>query len=211
MNKKKITVSVPSYLRAKGTIRAINCVANQNINNWEAFFIGDGCPVMKDFVESNYFADLILDCKNRGNDLIIKNNEIHLGGHGFEITNQNIKNATGEYFCFFANDDIILPNHFENYLSEIDGSDYDFMFFDSFVTPRNAPRFSSMQYGCIGHSELIVKTEFLKTMPLHNKEYGHDWQLIYTMAEKGKWKKAESKLQTYNVMSLSDNREQGIE
>ena len=211
MSGKKITLSVPCYMRAKGTIRAIECVANQTINNWEALFIGDGCPIMQDFINSNYFADIVSDCASRGNDLIIKNNQINQGGHGFAITNNNIKIAKGEYFMFFANDDVLLPNHFENYLSAIDGTDYDFVYFNSFVKPTNSIRNAQLQYGSIGHSEIISRTDFIQKMPQHDKEYGHDWQLIWTMAQIGKHKKAEGHPATYHVMSLSDNREKGID
>lgn len=207
----RLTVSMPCFGRPERTIRAINCIANQTANGWEAIVIGDGCPVMKDFVTSGYFNDIRSDCRSRGNDLYIANNPINKGGHGFAITNQNIHLAIGEYFTFFANDDIILPNHFENYLSQIEGTDLDFVYFDSFVAPRNAIRNAQLQYGMIGHSELIIRTEFLKQMPMHDAEYSHDWRLIEEMVKSGKHKKAENCPPTYQVMSLSDNREQGID
>lgn len=202
---------MPCYGRPQRTIRAINCIANQNINGWEAFVIGDGCPVMQDFIESNYFKDLINVCSNNGNNLIISNNPINQGGHGFAITNRNIEEAEGKYFVFFANDDIILPNHFENYLSQIEGTDLDFVYFNSEVKPTNSLRVSRLEYGMIGHSELIVRTEFLRQMPTHNEHYGHDWALIQSMMLNGKHKKAENCPATYYVMSLSDRKEQGID
>lgn len=207
----RLTVSMPCFGRPERTIRAINCIANQNINGWEAFVVGDGCPVMRDFIESEYFSGLIDQCSYNGNDLMICNNPINQGGHGFAITNNNIKIAQGEYFTFFANDDIILPNHFENYLSQIEGTDLDFVYFNSQVKPTNSLRVSRLEYGMIGHSELIVRTEFLRQMPTHNEHYGHDWALIQSMMQNGKHKKAENCPATYHVMSLSDKREQGID
>jgi len=207
----RLSVSMPCYGRPQRTIRAINCIANQSINGWEALVIGDGCPVMKDFITSGYFNDIRNDCRSRGNDLYLGNNPINKGGHGFAITNHNIEVAKGEYFVFFANDDIILPNHFENYLSQIEGTDLDFVYFNSEVKPTNSLRVSQLQYGMIGHSELIVRTDFLKQMPIHNEHYGHDWALIQSMMLNGKHKKAENCPATYHVMSLSDNREQGID
>ncbi len=207
----RLSLSMPSYGRPQRTIRAINCIANQNINGWEAFVIGDGCPVMQDFIDSDYFEDIIEMCSYNGNDLIINNNPVNQGGHGFAITNRNIEEAEGKYFVFFANDDIILPNHFENYLSQIEGTDLDFVYFNSQVKPINSIRFSRLEYGMIGHSELIVRTEFLRQMPMHNEHYGHDWALIQSMMQNGKHKKAEDCPPTYLVMSLSDRREQGID
>jgi hypothetical protein len=202
---------MPCFGRPERTIRAINCIAYQNINGWEAYVVGDGCPVMRDFIESEYFAGLIEQCSYNGNDLMICNNPINQGGHGFAITNNNIKLAEGEYFTFFANDDIILPNHFENYLSQIEGTNLDFVYFNSEVKPTNSLRISKLEYGMIGHSELIIRTEFLKQMPMHNEHYGHDFALIQNMMQNGKHKKAENSPATYHVMSLSDNREKGID
>ena len=207
----RLSVSMPCYGRPQRTIRAINCIANQTINGWEALIIGDGCPVMQDFIDSDYFKDLIEMCSYNGNDLIIDNNPVNQGGHGFAITNNNIKIAQGKYFTFFANDDIILPNHFENYLSQIENTDLDFVYFNSEVKPTNSTRISRLEYGMIGHSELIIRTEFLRQMTTHNQHYGHDWALIQSMMQNGKHKKAENCPATYHVMSLSDRREQGID
>lgn len=208
---KRLTLSMPCYGRPQRTIRAIECIANQTANEWEAFVVGDGCPIMQDFIDSNYFADLQKDCELKGNDLFISNEPYNQGGHGYAITNRNIEFANGKYFTFFANDDILLPNHFENYLSQIEGTDYDFVYFNSEVKPTNHLRISILEYGNIGHSELIVRTDFLKQMPPHNEHYGHDWALIQSMMQNGKSKKAEHSPATYWVMSLSDNREQGID
>jgi hypothetical protein len=166
---------------------------------------------MKDYLNSGYFNDIIIECANNGNNLIIENNPVNQGGNGFAIINNNIKIAQGKYFVFFANDDILLPNHFENYLSQIENTDLDFVYFNSEVKPNNSIRNSRLEYGMIGHSELIVRTEFLRQMPTHNEHYGHDWALIQSMMLNGKHKKAENCPATYHVMSLSDNREQGID
>jgi len=207
----RLTLSMPCFGRPQRTIRAIECIANQTINDWEALVIGDGCPVMKDYLYSGYFNDIRIECAKRGNDLIIDNYPVNQGGHGFAITNRNIEEAEGKYFIFFANDDIILPNHFENYLSQIEGTDLDFVYFNSEVKPTNSLRVSRLEYGMIGHSELIVRTDFLRQMPTHNEHYGHDWALIQSMMQNGKHKKAENCPATYHVMSLSDKREQEID
>lgn len=207
----RLTVSVPCYGRPQRTIRAIQSIAKQNINGWEALIIGDGCPVMQGFLDSNYFNDLIFDCEAKGNDLYIANNPINQGGHGYAITNNNIKLAQGKYFTFFANDDVIAENHFENYLSQIENTDLDFAYFDSVVVPINKNRIASLQLGHIGHSELIIRTDFLRQMPIHDQEYCHDWRLIENMARNGKHKKAINCPPTYYVMSLPNNIEKGID
>ena len=207
---KRLTLSMPCFGRPQRTIRAVECIANQTANDWEALVIGDGCPLMEDFIKSGYFNDLRAYCRSKGNDLYIANNPKNKGGHGYAITNTNIEEAEGRYFIFYANDDIILPNHFENYLSEIEGTDLDFVYFNSLVVPNNQIRNAQLQYGHIGHSELIVRTEFLRQMPKHNENYGHDWSLITNMELLGKSQKSNN-LPTYHVMSLPDKIEKGID
>ena len=208
----KLTLSMPCYGRPQRTIRAIECIANQTINGWEALVVGDGCEVMKDFIFSNYFSDIVRDTNARGNDLRISNNSENKGGCGYYITNQNIQRAKGEYFMFMSNDDVIKPNHFENYLSGIDNTDNDFVYFNSWVEPYNAPRTAALSFGNIGHSELIVRTEFLRKMPPHYDEYGHDWQLVLNMLNSGaKYHYAGYNERTYIVKSVPNKEELNID
>jgi len=211
INNFRLTVSLPCYGRPKRTIRAIECIAAQTVNNWQALVSGDGCPVMEDFISSGYFNDMAHECGKRGNLLSINNYPENKGGHGYAITNANIKLAKGKYFIFYANDDFILPNHFENYLSAIENTWFDFVYFNSIVEPAGMTRISRLEFGKIGHSELIIKTDFLQKMPPHDKEYGHDWVLINNMlAAGGKCKKFENK-PTYIVKSLPTLQEYGID
>lgn len=207
----RLTVSIPCYGRRRGTIRSLECIAKQSINGWEALVVGDGCPIMQDLVDSNFFADIQKECELKGNKLKIWNEPVNMGGCGFAITNSNIKIAEGEYFLFYANDDIILENHFENYLSQIEGTDYDFVYFNSWVEPLKSIRNTRLQRDCIGHSEIIVRTDFLRKMPEHNDQYGHDWTLISTMIENGKHMKCRNCPPTYMVMSLSHIREKNLD
>jgi hypothetical protein len=69
----RLTLSMASFGRPQRTIRAINSIANQTANDWEALVTGDGCPIMQDFIDSNYFADIVKDCEAKGNQLIITN------------------------------------------------------------------------------------------------------------------------------------------
>ena len=208
MQKKiKITISLPCWGRPLRTIRAIECICQQNINGWEALVVGDGCPVMQQHINEGVFDSHIKQAEANGNILSISNNKENKGGCGYSIINANIQAASGEYFVFFGNDDIILPNHFENYLSGIQHTDLDFSYFDSYVEPYLSPRISDLKNGSIGHSELIIRTSFLRQMPPHNAEYGHDWVLIRDMLAAGaRHAKAQSKDQTYIVKGVPNKR-----
>lgn len=208
----RITLSMACWGRPQRTIRSIECIFGQNVNGWEALVVGDGCPIMQDFLDSNTFASMIEEAEKKGNSLVINNLEKNIGGHGYHIHNQNIQDAKGEYFVLYANDDVILPNHFENYLSGIEGTDYDFVYFNSYVEPYKSIRDAQLMYAHIGHSELIIKTEYAKNMPPHVPDYGHDWIFIDNMMKGGgKFAKAVGKEPTYVVKSVPVNREQGID
>ena len=207
----RVTISMPCFGRPKRTIRAVEDICNQTINGWEALVVGDGCPIMADYITSNYFSDLVRDANARGNSLLISNLSENKGGHGYYITNMNIQRAVGKYFTFMANDDRIETYHLETYLSEIENTDYDFVYFNSFLHPLFAVRDAQLRFGGIGHSEIIVRTDFLKLMPPHNEHYGHDWQLIESMINNTGMYKKSIKSPTYKVMGLGEHRSDEID
>jgi len=207
----RITLSMASYLRPQRTMRSIECITNQSSNGYEALVVGDGCPFLAKILPTNALNPYYAKAEEGGNILKIENLDTNINGYGYHIINLNIERAKGKYFIFYANDDIILPNHFENYLSAIEGTDYDFVYFNSNIMEKYT-RNSSLNHGQIGHSELIIRTDFLQKMPKHTERYGHDWDLIQNMINVGaKYRKADEKPPTYIVKSLANNREQNID
>lgn len=196
----RVTISMPCYGRPERTKRAINCILDQDINGWEALIGGDGCGVFQYLIDTGFMEAASKKAAENGNSLIYKNHE-HKGGSGYAITNYNIQNATGKYLVFFANDDIILPNHLRNYL-QIENTDLDFMYFDSYVDPLKSKRDTKLAHGSIGHSEIIVKTEVAKLLPEHSPEYGHDWHFIQNLINNYKGAKSNSSLLSYRVMHV---------
>lgn len=208
----RVTISMPSYERPKRTIRAIESICLQTANGWEALIVGDNCPVIKDLLDSRYFDSMVKDCNARGNILSIKNNSERFGGCGYKIINDNIQNAKGKYFVFMGNDDYLLPNHLELYLSGIEGSDLDFVHYNTFIGVLQQVRVSDISQGQIGHSELIVRSDFLRTMPSHSADYGHDWQLVENMVRcTSKHHKVNNRQQTYIVMGVGQHRKDTID
>jgi len=201
MSVPRITVSMPCFGRPQRTLRSIQCIRDQNITGWEAFIMGDACPNFKVLIETGYLEDIKLQEAKRGNIIHYFNAEEQGGGHGYKLTNYAIQNATGKYLVFYSNDDIILPNHFENYL-EIEEKDLDFMYFNTWIDPIDSIREPILGNSYIGHSEIILKTELAKKLPAHGHHYGHDWDFIYNMIQKGTGEKSESDKLTYKVMSV---------
>lgn len=187
----RVTISMPCYGRPARTIRAINCILNQTVEDWEAFIIGDNCPDFESILRSGFLIDPRITAFN---------NSRQQGGCGYWATNYAIQHATGKYFLFFANDDLIAPIHMSLYLSQIEGTDLDFVYCDYIAFDKVMK--TRMRYARIGHSALIVRTEFLKQMPPHSPQYGHDYELIKNMRKAGaKYLKAKGIPPTYYVMS----------
>lgn len=182
------------------------------MNTWELILTGDACPYFNDKEFRDYVKGCQIEASRKGNAISFGNNSKNGGGCGYLILNSDIATAQGQFFIILSNDDTIFPNHFENYYNAICATNNDFMYFDTFVQPHNAARNAQLQQGMIGHSELIIKTSFLKKMPAHGPEYGHDWKLVQDMmAATSKYAKGIGLPQTYNVRSVPGNIEQGID
>lgn len=182
----KVTISLPCYGRPQRTLRAIDCIRNQTIVGWEAFIMGDGCPYFQNLIDTGYLKMVKEEEDAKGNKIHFFNNTHNMGGCGYTLTNHAIQYANGEWFVFFANDDIILPNHLENYLSIVENTDATFGYTDTWLDPWNQIRHPQLANCQIGHSEIIARTDVLKKLPPHSAHYGHDWDLIAGLIETGK-------------------------
>lgn len=201
MKEPRITISIACFGRPERTKRSIQCILDQDINGWEAFIMGDCCPHFQKLIDSGYLQSIKEEQEKKGNIIHYFNAEVNGGGCGYKLINYAIENATGKYFIFYANDDVILNNHFSNYL-EIENTDLDYMYFNSWVDVWNKQRTALLGNSQIGHSEIILKTELAKKLPPHEKHYGHDWDFIYNMTKQGKGSKSNSRELTYRVMSI---------
>jgi glycosyltransferase involved in cell wall biosynthesis len=204
----RITVSMPCYGRPQRTMRAIKCILNQTIPDYEALIVGDNCPNIQSILDNLENLPEIAVCPAESS-VVIENLDTNYGGWGYHITNLNIQRAKGDYFLFMANDDIIEPNHFESRLKHIEGSEYDFVYFNTKVRPDGGYiRKSKLEISGIGHSELIIRTDFLKRMPPHQAVYGHDWHLIDAMMRMGAKYKYVDDEPTYTVMNFPHDQEE---
>jgi len=202
----RITSCTPCFARPERTKRAIECVLNQSINNWEAFFIGDGCKDLEDLISSGTSKKYIEKAKLGGNKLYIYNLENHYGGFGYAVRNHIISKAIGEYFLFIDNDDVVANNHFENYLLGIEGTSHGFAYYNTYIEPYNQIRNAQLEFGKIGHSEIIVRTDLIKTMPPQNSVYGHDWDLLMALKSSNhSYIKIESE-PTYTIKCIGNHR-----
>jgi hypothetical protein len=201
-NKPRITVSLPCFGRPLRTKRAIMQICDQDITGWEAFIMGDCCPDFQFLIDSGWLEEQKQQQQEKGNVIHYFNAEERGGYCGYKLTNNAIRMATGEYIVFLANDDMISPDHFRHYLSEIENTAYNMVYYNSELVPLQGVRETLCQIGCIGHCDIIVKTEVAKKAKPHSLKYTHDWDFIEEIAGFGRVKKAKSKMATYKVMNL---------
>jgi len=178
-------------MRPQRTQRIIDCILKQDLNSWEAFIIGDGCPI---FDRQYKFNDSRIHAFNME----------HYGGYGFMQHNYAIDHAKGKYFIFLDNDDILADDHFSHYLSQIWGTDLDFVYFDNYTLGQYHK--TKLRFGSVGHSDIIIRTDFLKSMPRHENLPIEDWLLIESMMQTGKYRKSKSGHATYHITGNAYSR-----
>ena len=200
----RITISVPCFGRPERTRRIIDNILNQNINNWEAFVIGDGCPHFQKMVDSGEVETFIKRAEKNGNKLNCYNLPKNYGFWGYQIATMAFQQATGNFLIFAGNDDTISNDHFEHYLSEIENTNLDLVYYNSFILPQNKIRNSILKLGGVGHSEIIIRTSLLRGMS-QKPIYAADWEIINEIQSKtNKIKKADSKKMTYTVTRIGN-------
>jgi glycosyltransferase involved in cell wall biosynthesis len=231
---RKVAICMPCFGRPERTARAIESILAQTVNNWEAYIIGDCCPEFQLLMDANKKKDdnsWEARALAAGNEIIMFNSKTHEGGYGYTYRNYINHYNNAEYILYLDNDDTLQPNHLENYLAGIEGTDNDFVFFNTNlafierITPTNqvnpgtqAPVFirdAQVKDGWIGHAELIIRSKFLKDHQREiqqTAEYGHDWKFIQQMINAGaKYEKAQNPLATYNIMGAGELRETDID
>ena len=166
----KISLIVPCFGRPQRTIRAIECVMNQDFaHNWEAYFIGDNCPDLQKIIDDGMANTYIELAKSKGNKLAIFNLPFHYGKWGYECRSIGFRLTEALYIMFMDNDDMIKTNHFSNYYNAIANTKFDLVYFDTWLDPipnenggNGKLRQSKMEFGFIGHQEVIVRSSLLK-------------------------------------------------
>ena len=181
----KISLIVPCYRIPERTLRAMVNVLAQDLKGWQAFFIVDGCPDLEKGLNEDKYLELQHEAEMKGNQIHVINLPNHYGGWGYMARNAGIAQACGKYTMFMDNDDEIMPNHFSNYYNFISKTDFDLCYFDTFIEPANVIREAKLEFGRIGHHEIIVKTDCLKRIPQQSSNYGHDWEIIQNLVNAG--------------------------
>lgn len=179
----KLSLVLPSYGRRELTERAIRSVFAQDFAGAEVFFFGDGCPIYAEIIAQDWFKDLCVLTQDRL--LVWTNQHAPRDGTPTRIINEAVANARGEYFIFMANDDRIAPNHFASYYDFAKANDADLTCTNSTIEIDKATSIRNAQwdFGCVGHSEICVRTALAQCVPPHHRGYGHDWDFIRSVRD----------------------------
>jgi len=206
-----MTVVMPCFGRPARTRRMINCILSQTAEHCEIYVVGDGCPHFQTIIDSGEAEFYKEVAKKRNNTLHIFNNDKNVGGYGTSIIQSALVNAKGRYFMILGNDDIILPNHFEHYLNEIENSKYELVYFNTYMKPTDSIRSTKFEINHIGHSEIIFKVDIGRKIT-YDVSYGHDWRFIHDISKHtNRIKKAASIDYTYIVMHIPGHKEEIID
>lgn len=199
---------MPCWGRPQRTRRMIECILSQTRNDYEIFVVGDGCPHFQAMIDSGEAKSFQNRAIERGGVLHIWNEKEHIGGYGQHIIDLAIDRAQGKFFLFLANDDIIDADHFAHYLSDIEHSPFDMACYKTRILEKFT-RYPQLKACHIGHSEIIIRADFLKRMPKVPASGIHDWSLIeQIMLHNGKIKMSLSERTTYHVRQLSGQADQ---
>jgi hypothetical protein len=199
----RISLISPCFNRPLRTRRLINNILNQNINGWEAFVIGDGCPHFENLFLTGEADTYIKIAQEKGNRLVLIN-EPHTGYHGYQIYQKYKTLCNSPYVVFAGNDDVLLPHHFQHYLSEIENTEYDLVYYKTFIALDHTIRDPELSRSKVGHSELIIKKESILGYT-HKTHYDDDWGLIdYLLSAGCKHKKATSQDYSYCVSAITN-------
>lgn len=179
----RATIVMTVWAHPQETIAAINSVVAQDTDGWELLILGDCCPDLQKLIDARYFEPLISKAALRGNSIKVINLINHAGGYGYMQRNLARTVARGKYTLYLDNDDLLLPEHLSTRLAVVesvppDEPPYDLVGFETWLNDIGFYRDTSFNYGKIGHAEIIIRTEFLKTLQESDGQYGHDWVMI---------------------------------
>lgn len=209
----RATIVVCVYMAPLRTLRAIESCLAQDTTGVEIIVYGDGCQNLANLINSHYFDEKIIEQQLKGNDLVVLNLEKNYGGFGYMQRNLARNISRGKYTMYLDGDDVLLPNHVSTRLEIAESNDFDLIGFETQIPfPFGGYRDTRFEYGKIGHAEIVIRTSYLKQLPVSSPDYGHDWTLIRDAMEAGARRFIKTGLpRTYIIKSLPNFKEQGID
>jgi hypothetical protein len=111
-----ISLVIACWERLELTKRVVESLTIQTEPKFRLFLIGDCCTIYQKMItEDHEFRKLATRITERGGDVVLGNSSQH-AGHPGEIFDRVARHADTEWLMYAGNDDVLLPNHIENYL-----------------------------------------------------------------------------------------------
>ena len=121
----QISIGITTFKRPEKLINCIRSIFNQTYQDYE-IIIGNDDPNQKITSKTN---DLFSNSKIR-----IINNEKNLGER--DNMNNLLKNASGQYFIWLSDDDLLFPNFFEKNLVNLEQNDKVVVSYTSYTSKK---------------------------------------------------------------------------
>ena len=115
---KKVSIIIATYNRAQYIIETLKSIQNQSYQFWECLIIDDG--------STDNTEELVLHFLINDDRFLFYKRPENLGKGANVCRNYGYRLSNGEYLKFFDSDDIMLPNHLEVLIDEIERNKLDF-------------------------------------------------------------------------------------
>lgn len=115
----KVSVITPTWRRNPQTVRnCIGCVSYQSFQDWEHIICSDGSPepAIVQLVQEQQDSRLVYRAMGSQRD------HKTVDDYGSAVRTEMMKQASGEYLCFYDDDNIILPGYLARMAAALDRS-----------------------------------------------------------------------------------------
>ncbi|MFI8378748.1 glycosyltransferase family 2 protein [Leeuwenhoekiella sp. NPDC079379] len=117
-NKNKVSIIIATYNRDEYIIDTLRSIQNQTFENWECIIIDDG--------STDTTEKLVCDFLKSDSRFIYEIRPAHIQKGANACRNYGYKRSCGDLIKFFDSDDLMLLNHLEVLVSEIEENNLDF-------------------------------------------------------------------------------------
>lgn len=115
---KFVSIIIATYNRASYILETLNSIQNQTYKKWECIIIDDGSTDKTEIIVRDFIKD-----KPR---FSYETRPVFIQKGANVCRNYGYKKSIGEFIKFFDSDDIMLPNHLEVLIDEIERNKLDF-------------------------------------------------------------------------------------
>jgi len=189
----KATIIVNTYKRLKSLKRLLYQLEHQDcMYPYQVHVLCDGDPETAAWLES--------DEAKLPSNFVVTMFDDNRGGWGYRGTNWAIASSRSDYIMWCDDDDEVRPNHVENYIQAmLEDPSYDLVLVPTKLSTGSV-RVPRLKINKVGHSESVIKTEWLQQTRPHASSSVHDFNCIEDLIRLGaRYRVASDRKATYLV------------